>query len=75
MWGERDRDHPGRPRPRRRTSVIPASRFEIFQDAGHFPHRDEPRRFVQVLADFIDSTEPAHVEDDDFRELLRGRTE
>jgi pimeloyl-ACP methyl ester carboxylesterase len=51
--------------------MIPGSRFEVFPDAGHFPHRDEPRRFVKTLSDFIDTTEPAAVTTDDFRDLLR----
>jgi pimeloyl-ACP methyl ester carboxylesterase len=50
---------------------VPSSRLEIFDDAGHFPHIDEPLRFVEVLTDFIDSTEPADVEPERWRELLR----
>jgi pimeloyl-ACP methyl ester carboxylesterase len=74
MWGERDRIIPIS-HGRSAIEAIPGARFEAFPDSGHFPHRDEPRRFVKVLSDFIDSTEAAHVEDDDFRALLRGHTE
>lgn len=31
------------------------SRLEIFEDAGHFPHLDQPERFVQVVTDFLRS--------------------
>jgi pimeloyl-ACP methyl ester carboxylesterase len=70
MWGERDRIIPVHHGPAA-AEQIPGSRFEVFPDSGHFPHRDEPRRFVKVLSDFIDTTEPAHVDEADFRDLLR----
>ena len=38
--------------------MIPGSRFEIFEGAGHFPHCEQPDRFVEVLVDFVDSTSP-----------------
>ena len=37
---------------------------------GHFPQLDEPERFLDVLIDFIDSTEPATLDRDGLRELL-----
>ena len=39
--------------------AIPGSRLEIFDDVGHYPHCEAPERFVEVLVDFIASTEPA----------------
>jgi pimeloyl-ACP methyl ester carboxylesterase len=47
------------------------SRLEIFPNAGHFPHRDNPRRFVEVLVDFIQSTASAQVDEQRWRERLR----
>src|SRR4051812_15566524 len=70
MWGERDPIIPVR-HGRAAAELIPGSRFEVFPDSGHFPHRDEPRRFVKVLSDFMDTTEPAQVDEADFRDLLR----
>jgi pimeloyl-ACP methyl ester carboxylesterase len=35
---------------------IPGSRLEIFPKAGHFPHRDDPRRFVSTVFSFLGST-------------------
>jgi hypothetical protein len=31
----------------------------VFERSGHFPQLDEPERFVEVLTDFLQSTEPA----------------
>ena len=54
--------------------VMPGSRLEIFEEAGHFPHLDEPVRFAAVLRDFLEDTEPARFDftDADF-EALRER--
>src|SRR4051794_35776017 len=71
LWGERDPIIPVR-HGRAAAELIPGSRFESFENAGHFPHRTDPRAFVRCLDDFIESTEPADVNEDDFRELLRS---
>lgn len=42
--------------------ALPGSRLELFDGAGHFPHIDDPRRFVHLLQDFVTSTEPAHAD-------------
>jgi pimeloyl-ACP methyl ester carboxylesterase len=49
---------------------VPGSRLEIFPDSGHFPQLDEPERFIDVLVDFIDSTEPGALDANSWRELL-----
>ena len=41
--------------------AIPGSRLEIFEGVGHYPHCEAPERFVEVLVDFIASTEPARL--------------
>ena len=51
---------------------IRGSRLEIFADAGHFPYRDHPLRFVEVLLDFMQSTESAQVDEQRWRERLRN---
>jgi pimeloyl-ACP methyl ester carboxylesterase len=43
-------------------ALLPHSRLEVFERAGHFPFRDEPRRFTQVLEAFVEATGPAHVD-------------
>jgi pimeloyl-ACP methyl ester carboxylesterase len=50
---------------------MPGSRLEIFEEAGHFPHLDDPIRFAAVLREFLEETEPAEFDftDADFDEL------
>jgi len=49
---------------------LQSSRLEIFAESGHFPQLDQPERFIQVLGDFIDATEPAAIDPESWRELL-----
>jgi len=51
--------------------AIPGSRLEVFEGAGHFPHRSDPDRFADLLIDFVEHTVPAEVDDDRWREMLR----
>lgn len=44
--------------------AVAGSRLNVFLDAGHFPHRDDPAGFAEALRDFLSSTrpaDPAHV--------------
>jgi pimeloyl-ACP methyl ester carboxylesterase len=70
IWGERD---PVIPRAHGEVAraMVPGSRLEVFPESGHFPQLDEPQRFVEVLEDFIDGTEPADVGWDRWRQALR----
>jgi pimeloyl-ACP methyl ester carboxylesterase len=52
--------------------LVPSSRLEVFDDAGHFPQLDEPQRFIHVLRDFMETTEAARMAPHEWRELLRG---
>ncbi|RZT86682.1 pimeloyl-ACP methyl ester carboxylesterase [Pseudonocardia sediminis] len=38
---------------------LPGSRLEIFDEAGHFPHAEQPHRFAALVGDFVASTMPA----------------
>ena len=67
VWGTDDRVIPVR-HAYDAHAAIPRSRLEIFEDVGHYPQCDAPERFGAVLADFITSTEPAHVHS--WREVL-----
>jgi len=51
--------------------AIAGSRLEIFEGVGHFPHVERPGKFLKVLRDFLDTTEPAPADIEHFRELLR----
>jgi pimeloyl-ACP methyl ester carboxylesterase len=60
VWGARDPFIPVS-HARAAHEAIPGSRLEIFEGVGHYPHCEAPERFVAVLVDFIDSTEPARL--------------
>jgi pimeloyl-ACP methyl ester carboxylesterase len=49
---------------------VPGSRLEIFEQAGHFPHLSEPRRFAEALSSFIAESEPARLDPERMRKLL-----
>ena len=71
VWGERDAIIPVA-HARAAHDLVPGSRLEVFPQAGHFPHLDDPLRFVRVLIDFIESTEPALVDAERWGKLLRS---
>ncbi|MBB4662954.1 alpha/beta fold hydrolase [Conexibacter arvalis] len=70
VWGEHDSIIPVA-HGRDAHALVPSSRLEVFERSGHFPHVDEPTRFLEVLEEFVDSTEPANVAPEEWRELLR----
>jgi len=71
VWGAEDPLIPaGHAREAHRK--MPGSRLEIFPGAGHFPHRDDPTRFVAVLLDFLETTEPRPVDRRRLRSRLRA---
>jgi pimeloyl-ACP methyl ester carboxylesterase len=49
---------------------MPGSRLEIFEGAGHFLHLEQPAKFVEILTDFIEGTEPGRGDLESYRELL-----
>jgi pimeloyl-ACP methyl ester carboxylesterase len=68
IWGEEDFIIPVS-HARIGHEAIAGSRVEIFENSGHMPHHDHPDRFVSVVEQFIDSTEPADYD----QELLHAR--
>jgi pimeloyl-ACP methyl ester carboxylesterase len=62
VWGDRDPiipiDHAYSAH-----ELLPGSRLEVFEGAGHYPHCEQPDRFVAVLVDFLETSEPAAPED------------
>jgi len=52
-------------------SAMPGSELEIFDEAGHFPHHTDPERFVKIVSDFVDRTEPARFDSEEWRRRLR----
>jgi pimeloyl-ACP methyl ester carboxylesterase len=71
VWGGHDRIIPVA-HGREAHAAVPGSRLEVFPDAGHFPQVDDPQRFLDALTDFIDTTVPADLDRDKWRELLRN---
>jgi pimeloyl-ACP methyl ester carboxylesterase len=61
IWGERDSIIPVA-HGHSAHEQLPGSRLEVFAHSGHFPQLDEPERFLEVLVDFVDSTEPAALD-------------
>jgi pimeloyl-ACP methyl ester carboxylesterase len=70
VWGERDPIIP-LVHGQAAQTASPGSRLEVFEGRGHFPHLDEPERFVDILLDFIATTEPAEPDRERLRKRLR----
>ncbi|MGB0101657.1 MAG: alpha/beta fold hydrolase [Nocardioides sp.] len=70
VWGRDDRVIPVR-HASNAAALAPRARVEVIPDAGHFPHKDHPHRFVKVVNDFIRGTEPATYSRARFRSLLK----
>jgi pimeloyl-ACP methyl ester carboxylesterase len=71
VWGESDPIIPVA-HGKAAHAAIPSSRLDVFDGAGHFPHREDPQRFVRALVDFVETTVPSDVDEDRWRELLRA---
>ena len=69
VWGKRDSFIPVA-HAEHFATLVPTARVEIFENAGHFPHVDEPVRFAALLADFVATTAPAHLDVEQFRDRL-----
>ena len=53
--------------------AIPGSRLEIIEGSGHFPHVEAPDRFLDVLVDFLATTEPATFDVGGLQRRLQNR--
>jgi pimeloyl-ACP methyl ester carboxylesterase len=51
-------------------ALAPDAHIEIFEDSGHFPHKDDPERFIGFLTSFIRNTQPAVYRRANIRRLL-----
>lgn len=47
------------------------SDVHVFADSGHFPHKDHPEQFCQLLEEFIRTNEPAEYHRGRWRALMR----
>lgn len=69
VWGARDAIIPVQHGVAMHESA-PGSELEVLEQAGHFPHLDEPQRFARLLRSFVDRTTPAAITEDDVAALL-----
>ena len=65
VWGDRDPIIPVA-HGEEAHAALPGSRLEIFEGAGHVPQLEHPGRFVAVLQSFLDETEPARFDRDEW---------
>lgn len=71
VWGDRDAIIPVE-QAYAAHEAMPGSRLEIFEGASHYPHCDQPERFVDVLTEFLRTTEPADGSDMDWGGMLQA---
>ena len=69
LWGERDRIIPVA-HAHDAHAAMPGSRLVLFEESGHFPHTEEPARFVEAIVELVDSTEPMQLDEPGWRALL-----
>jgi pimeloyl-ACP methyl ester carboxylesterase len=73
VWGADDRVIPVE-HGRRSAELMPGSRLEIVEGAGHFPHAVRPGVVADLLVGFLANTTPATIDQDDVIDLLRARS-
>ncbi|MGZ6639618.1 MAG: alpha/beta fold hydrolase [Solirubrobacteraceae bacterium] len=66
IWGARDPIIPVR-HGERAHEAIPGSRLEILDGVGHLPQLEAPERFIAVLERFLQETEPAQFDAEQWR--------
>ena len=71
IWGEEDRVIPVS-HAALAAELAPGARVEVIANAGHFPHKDHPERFVRIVNDFVRKSQPATYSRAKFRTLLRN---
>lgn len=69
VWGDKDAIIPVE-HAHAAHEEIAGSRLEILDGVGHFPHAEAPDRFIEVMCDFMETTEPGPVSEIDLREAL-----
>jgi pimeloyl-ACP methyl ester carboxylesterase len=69
VWGDRDAIIPVE-HGRAAHEAIETSQLVILEGVGHFPHVENPDRFVEVLIDFIDSTVAGPIGPEPLRDIL-----
>jgi pimeloyl-ACP methyl ester carboxylesterase len=57
---------------REAAAAVPHARLEFIEDAGHFPHLDDPEAVTMALLAFLSETEPARYDSSASAALLRA---
>ena len=70
IWGARDAVIPVA-HAHKAHAAMPGSQLEVFPDVGHFPHQDEPQRFLRLFREFYRGTEANTYAAEDWRAVLR----
>jgi pimeloyl-ACP methyl ester carboxylesterase len=73
VWGGRDNTIPIR-HGHAAHEAAPGSRFECLPDAAHFPNLEDPEGLAAVLRDFLETTQPARMDDADWNSLVARRS-
>lgn len=71
VWGQDDRVLPAR-HARIVSEYAPNAQVTVMADAGHFPHKDHPEAFADLVEEFMASTQPAMYSRARWRRLLKG---
>ncbi|MDX3189409.1 alpha/beta hydrolase [Streptomyces sp. MN03-5084-2B] len=71
VWGTEDSVVPSG-HALRAHRAMPGSRLVLFEGAGHFPHRSDPERFLEILREFLAQTPPARYDRARWGKLLRA---
>jgi pimeloyl-ACP methyl ester carboxylesterase len=71
VWGSRDEIIPVE-HAYAAHEAIPGSRLEVLDGAAHFPHAEAPERFIEVLADFLATTQAGPTTPGRLHDLIRA---
>ncbi|GAA2077079.1 alpha/beta fold hydrolase [Aeromicrobium tamlense] len=69
VWGRDDRVIPVA--HAQRLPLLENSHVHVFEDSGHFPHKDHPEEFARLVVDFCRIQAPAQYHRGKWRALLR----
>lgn len=70
VWGEKDRIIPIS-HAYQAAKVVPNSRLEVMPGVGHFPQAEDPATFVEILRDFLTTSEPNSSTANEHRDRLQ----
>jgi pimeloyl-ACP methyl ester carboxylesterase len=74
VWGERDHTIPIE-HGRQAHAEIRDSRFETLPRAAHFPHLEDPEGLARALKDFLETTKPSQISDEEWGAIVAGSSD